>query len=63
MDDTKKVRTLFQEAGLPFPNIPEELAVRLKERGKWLFSTREIHMSPYNLQHYVHEVEGTNVED
>jgi hypothetical protein len=59
----KKARRLFQQAGLPFPTIPDELAERLKEQGKWLFSTREIDMSPYNLRHYVQEVEGTHVED
>ena len=60
MADAQKARSLFQEAGLTFPSIPEELAERLKEQGKWLFSTREISISPYNLQHYLCEV---NVED
>ena len=43
--------------------IPDVLAVRLKEQGEWLFSTREIAMSPYNLQHYVREVDGVQLED
>jgi hypothetical protein len=55
MSVLEKARHLFQEAGLAFPTLPEELAVGLKEQGKWLFSTRELKMSPYNLQHYVHE--------
>jgi hypothetical protein len=42
-------------AGLAFPPIPEELAARLTEQGEWLFSTREIDASPYDLQHYVFE--------
>lgn len=63
MDDAEKARRLFQEAGLTFPNIPAELAVRLKERGKWVFSTREIQMSPYNLQHYACEFDRNDVED
>lgn len=63
MTDIEKARQLFREAGLAFPTIPEGLAVRLKEQGRWLFSTREIDMSPYNLEHYVHEVDGTDVED
>ncbi len=63
MTDIEKARQLFQEAGLAFPTIPEELAARLKEHVKWLFSTREIDMSPYNLQHYIHEVDGAHVED
>jgi hypothetical protein len=60
MADIEKARTLFEEAGLAFPNVPKELAARLKERDKWLFSTREISISPYNLQHYVCEL---NEED
>ena len=63
MTDIKKARRLFQKAKLAFPTIPEELAALLKEQDKWLFSTREIEMSPYNLQHYIHEVDGTHVED
>jgi len=60
MADVEKARTLFEEAGLAFPNIPQELAERLKEQGNWLFATREVIMSPYNLEHYVCEA---NVKD
>lgn len=63
MTDIEKARHLFQEAGLAFPTIPGALVAGLKEQGKWLFSTRELKMSPYNLQHYVHEVDGSHVED
>jgi hypothetical protein len=63
MSDIEKARQLFQKAGLAFPTIPQELAVGLKEQGKWVFSTRKIDMSPYNLQHYVHEVDESDVED
>lgn len=63
MTDIEKARTLFGEAGLAFPTIPEGLAVQLKEQDRWLFSTRALEMSPYNLQHYVHEVEGADVND
>jgi len=63
MTDIEKARRLFQKAKVAFPTIPEELAARLKEQDKWLFSTREIEMSPYNLQHYISEVDGTHVED
>jgi hypothetical protein len=58
MTDIEKARHIFQEAGLAFPTIPREFAAGLKEQGKWLFSTRELKMSPYNLQHYVHEGDG-----
>jgi hypothetical protein len=63
MTDIEKARQLFQEAGLAFPTIPQELAGRLKEQGKWVFSTRKIDVSPYKLQHYVHEVDESHVED
>jgi hypothetical protein len=63
MPDIKKARKLFQKAGLAFPGIPKELAVRLEEMGEWIFSTRGIDVSPYNLQHYIREGDGTHVDD
>jgi hypothetical protein len=60
MADAEEARKLFQKAGLTFPSIPEELVPRLKEQDKWLFSTREISISPYSLEHYVGEM---NVAD
>jgi hypothetical protein len=63
MTEIEKAIRLFREAGLAFPTIPEELATRLTEQRKWLFSTREIDVSPYNLQHYVDEFDGTHVDD
>jgi hypothetical protein len=53
MTDIEKARQLFRDAGLAFPTIPGELAEQLKEHGQWLFSTRPLEMSPYNLQHYL----------
>jgi len=63
MTDIEKARQLFRDAGLAFPTIPEELAEQLKEHGRWLFSTRPIDMSPYNLQHYLDEVDVSPVKD
>jgi hypothetical protein len=63
LTDIEKARQLFRDSGLAFPTIPEELAAQLKEQGRWLFSTRPLGMSPYNLQHYVDEVERTPVKD
>jgi hypothetical protein len=63
MTDTEKARLRFQKAGLAFPTIPEEFAPGLKEREEWLYSTREIEVSPYDLDHYVHEITRTRVED
>ncbi len=48
-------RATLADADLAFPTIPERLAAELREQGDWLFSTREIEASPYNLQHYVDE--------
>ena len=53
--EIEKARQLFREAGLPLPAIPKRLSARMKERTKWCFSTRELKVSPYNLQHYVEE--------
>jgi len=55
MSVLEKARALFQKSGLAFPKVPDELAAGLKEQDNWLFSTRELEMSPYNLEHYVHE--------
>ena len=63
MSDIQKAQQLFQESGLAFPTIPKELAARLKELGRWVFSTREIEMSPYNLHNYVREADRTHMED
>ena len=63
MTDIEKAKRLFRESGLAFPTIPDELAARVKEQGEWLFSTRQIKMSPYNLGHYVREADVTHVED
>jgi len=46
-----------------FPTIPDELAVRLKEKDTWVFSTREIELSPYLIKHYIDEFDLGNVED
>lgn len=62
MTDIEKARQLFQEAGLAFPKIPNELAVAIKEQSKWLFSTRELKTPPYFLQHYLQEIGGNPPE-
>jgi hypothetical protein len=59
----QKARQLFLNSGLAFPTIPRILAAQMRELRPWLFSTRQIEMSPYNLGHYVHEVENSPVAD
>ena len=63
MADIKKARKLFKESGLAFPKIPKELAQRLKQQREWLFSTRKINISPYNLDYYIHELDVPDVKD
>jgi hypothetical protein len=62
MTDIQKAQHIFLEAGLAFPKIPKQLATELKEQSKWCFSTRELKISPYNLQHYVHEGDAVHRE-
>jgi hypothetical protein len=62
MSDIEKARRLFREAALRFPTIPKLLAASMKEQCNWCFSTRELKVSPYNLQHYVQESD-TAIED
>ena len=63
MTDLERARHLFLGAGLSFPSIPAELAAGLKRQGRWLFSTRDLEMSPYNLDHYLRELSKSPVED
>ncbi len=63
MGDLEKARQLFQSSGLAFPEIPPNLAENLKQRGEWLFSTREIEVSPYDVEHYVDEASEMGVDD
>jgi len=55
MSDIDKAEQLFRRANLSFPIIPEKLCAQLKQHDKWLFSTRELSVSPYALHAYVDE--------
>jgi hypothetical protein len=63
MGDLEQARQLFADAGLAFPTIPARLAVKLKKRDHWLFSTRALKESPYNLHYYVQESERTRTRE
>lgn len=52
---SSRARAVFSDAGLAFPAIPEDLIAQLQEIGSWLFSTRPIRMSPYNIGAFVQE--------
>ena len=63
MTGINKARDLFSNAGLAVPTLPEDLAAKLKERDRWVFSTRLIRRSPYDLDYYAHEVQRKQVPD
>ncbi len=63
MTDIAKAEALFKKAGLAFPVLPKKLALSLKEQGKWLYSTRTIAVSPYDLNHYVNETGTAQTDD
>lgn len=62
MAGVEKARQLFHRAGLAFPSIPDTLSIHLKEVRPWLFATRPVSMSPYNLGHFIDET-GPQAED
>src|SRR5262249_34276133 len=43
------------KGGTAFPNDSQAAFRAYERRTKWCFSTRELRVSPYNLQHYVEE--------
>lgn len=63
MTDINKARDLFRSAGLAFPTLPDELAVKLQERDQWVFSTRPIRMWEYELDRYVHQSQRRQIRD
>lgn len=63
MKDIIKARALFKKAGLAFPVLPKKLAEALKEKGKWLYSTRRRDGSPYFLDKYLNEDDKTKIGD
>lgn len=63
MTDINRARGLFSSAGLAFPTLPDELALKLKERGQWVFSTGPIRMWTYELDRYVHQSQRRQIRD
>ncbi len=63
MTDINKARDLFSSAGLAFPTLPEDLAVKLQERDRWVFSTRPIRIWPYELDRYVNQSQRRQIRD
>lgn len=53
--DAAHARALFERAGLGFPSIPTELANRLREHSRWVYATRPLGVTPYDIRAYIHE--------
>lgn len=46
---------LFKDAGLPFPPLPRDLADRLREVDTWVFASREVEASPWDVDIFAAE--------
>lgn len=63
MTDILKAKALFKKAGLAFPVLPKKLALSLKERGEWIYSTRPVDIFPYMIDQYINEDNKTKIDD
>lgn len=50
-------QALFAAEGLPFPPVPVHLAPSLSEQGQGWYATRPLQSTPYDLEHFLAEVE------
>lgn len=60
--DAAHARALFEGAGLGFPAIPTDLANRLREHRPWVYATRPLGVSPYDIRAYVDEATRQRVQ-
>ena len=58
MNATETAQALFEADGLPFPPVPAALAAALKPQAKGWFATRPVASSPYDIDHFLAEVEA-----
>lgn len=58
-----QARTLFGEAGLPFPPIPSDLASHVSLISPWVYGTRTDIPNLYRFELFVTEVEDEDVSD
>ncbi|HMP89883.1 MAG TPA: hypothetical protein PJ991_06765 [Kiritimatiellia bacterium] len=63
MSDIERAKLLFKKSGLAFPHLPAKLASNLREHGEWLYSTRNLDVSPYELKYFLEEAVKRPVED
>lgn len=53
MSGIEQAQQKFLGAGLGFPYIPEDLAAQMEEIDPWVFASRKIRTSPYNLHSFI----------
>jgi hypothetical protein len=58
----EQARALFAAEELPFPPLPENMAMALREEGPNLFSTQPLEVDPYNLEVYSLEIQRDPAE-
>jgi hypothetical protein len=58
-----ELKHLFHDTGLPFPPLPEPWLRDLKRLSPWVYSTRSIDISPYDIEWYVREAEDGSAPD
>jgi hypothetical protein len=61
--DVNDARKRFAESGLVFPEIPEDLAGRLKEQDDWVYGTRAVEEPAYEFEYYMNELDDDSVQD
>lgn len=57
MNATESAQALFEADGLPFPPMPAALAAALEPQAAGWFATRAMASSPYDIDHFLAEVE------
>ena len=58
-----QARQLFAQEGLPFPTLPAELAPHLRLLAPWVFGTRALPVSLYDLDWFIEEAVAGKAED
>jgi hypothetical protein len=57
LQPSQSARAAFEAENLPFPPIPESLAVHLAPYNEFVFATRPLANGPYAIESFVHELE------
>lgn len=58
MNASESAQALFEAESLPFPPMPAALAAALKPQAAGWFATRAVASSPYDIDHFLAEVEA-----